>query len=347
MRHPIVEADLATITSADLPWEEFEGKTILISGASGFLPAYMVETVLYLNETRRWQTTQVLGIVRNEARARARFKAYGDRSDLQFLVQDVNLPILSRAPIDYIIHAASQASPKYFGSDPIGTLSANVLGTHHLLELAHARQVKGFLFFSTSEVYGRTDTVPISEPAYGYLDLADVRSCYAESKRMGEAMCVAYAQQLNIPVKIVRPFHTYGPGMRLDDGRVFADFVADVLGNRHITLKSDGSATRSFCYIADATIGFFTVLLRGQPGQAYNLGNPNGEMSILNLARLLVQLFPEKELRIIRNEQAIPTGYLRSTITHHRPDISKIQKLGWQPTTLPAEGFARTIRSFE
>lgn len=346
MRHPIVEEDLATITQFDLPWQEFEGKTVLVSGANGFLPAYLVETLLYLNETRQWRATQVIGLVRNRDKAQARFAAYLDRTDLQLIVQDVNDPITITAPLDYIIHAASQASPRYFGLDPIGTLAPNVLGTHHLLHLAQEHQVKGFLFFSTSEVYGQVDQVPINETAYGYLDPANVRACYAESKRMGETMCVAYAHQQHVPAKIVRPFHTYGPGMSLDDGRVFADFVADIVNNRNIVMKSDGSATRSFCYLADAVTGFFTVLLRGEASQAYNVGNDHGELSILELANLLVALFPEKSLRVIRDEQAVPAGYLRSEIARHRPDISKVQQLGWQPTTSPVAGFARTIRSF-
>ncbi|MEI6415649.1 MAG: NAD-dependent epimerase/dehydratase family protein, partial [Pseudomonadota bacterium] len=306
----------------------------------------MVETLLYLNETRHSVATQVIGLVRNIDKARSRFAAYQNRSDLQFIVQDVSMPLAIDARMDYIVHAASQASPKFFGSDPIGTLSANVLGTHHLLCLAQEHQVKGFLYFSSSEVYGQVDRVPIDELNYGYLDPTDVRSCYAESKRMGETMCVAYAHQACISTKIVRPFHTYGPGMSLNDGRVFADFVADIVGNRHIVMKSDGSATRSFCYLADAVTGFFTVLLRGKIGQAYNIGNAEGEMRIIDLAKMLVVLFPEKKLSVIRDEHIVTTGYLQSKITRHCPDISKVQQIGWQPTTSPTVGFTRTIRSF-
>jgi nucleoside-diphosphate-sugar epimerase len=134
--------------------------------------------------------------------------------------------------------------------------------------------------------------------------------------------------------------------MSLDDGRVFADFVADIVNNRDIVMKSDGGATRSFCYLADAVTGFFTVLLRGEAGQAYNVGNDQGELSILELANMLVALFLDKGLQVIRDEQAVATGYLRSNVTRHRPDISKVKQLGWQPTTPPATGFARTIRSF-
>jgi len=189
--------------------------------------------------------------------------------------------------------------------------------------------------------------IPTRETDYGYIDPTSVRSCYQESKRMGETMCVSWYHQYGVPVKIVRPFHTYGPAMSLTDGRVFADFVADVAGNHDIVMKSDGSAVRAFCYIADAVAGFFTVLLMGQNGQAYNIGNENGRISILDLAKVLVGLFPEKALRIVADTSAPQTGYLKSSISVNCPDISKARALGWEPHTGIEQGFRRTIESFE
>lgn len=346
-RHPIVEDDLRRITSCQLPWQEFAGKTVLISGANGFLPAYMVETLLYLNEQRNDPPTRVIGLVRNLERAETRFSVYRGRPDLCFLVQDVCKPVVIDESIHFIIHAASQASPKYYGVDPVGTLSANILGTAHLLNLAVSHSVKAFLFFSSGEVYGQVDPsqIPINETNYGYLNSVDVRSCYGESKRMGETMCVSWAHQHGVPAKIVRPFHTYGPGMRLDDGRVFADFVADIVHHRDITLKSDGSAIRPFCYLADATSGFFTVLLRGEIGQPYNVGTTE-EISIHDLAYLLVGLFPENELQVVRTTATRTAGYLQSPILRNCPDIDKVRKLGWEPLISIREGFHRTVRSF-
>jgi UDP-glucuronate decarboxylase len=347
-RNLVVEEDLQEIINADLPWADFEDKTVLISGANGLLPAYMVETLLYLNEKRKAHPTKVIALVRNREKAQARFAAYQHRDDLQLIVQDVCVPLAIHERIDCVIHAASQASPKFFGQDPVGTLSANVLGTYNLLNLAKDKQVKGFLFFSSSEVYGQVDSsqIPIKEDFYGYVDPTDVRSCYAESKRMGETMCVAWAHQYNVPAKTVRPFHTYGPGMRLDDGRVFADFVADIVNNRDIVMKSDGSTVRSFCYLADATLGFFTILLKGEIGQAYNIGNDQGEISILDLANLLVASFPEKGLKVVKQDFAFSSGYLKSPISRNCPDISRAHALGWQPQTSVKDGFERTVRSF-
>jgi len=346
-RHPVIEEDLRQIAAADLPWSALVGKTVLVTGANGFVPAYMVETLLYRNEHAGGRPTQVIGLVRNHERAKARFAAYRGRADLRLLVQDVCEPVTLSGPVHFIIHAASQASPKYYGKDPVGTLGPNVLGTHHLLRLAAAQRVEAFLYFSSSEVYGQVpaDRMPIREQDFGWLDPSDVRSCYGESKRMGETMCVAWAQQFGVPAKIVRPFHTYGPGMRLDDGRVFADFVADIVQDRDIVMKSDGRATRAFCYLADATVGFFTVLLTGATGQAYNIGSTE-DISILDLAELLVANFPDKHLKVVRQAARPPPGYLASPVVRHCPDITKARGLGWSPTTAIQAGFSRTIRSY-
>ena len=347
-RKAVVEEDLARITGASLAWSELAGKTVLVSGANGFLPAYLVETCLYLNEHHLAKPIRILGLVRNRAKAETRFALYRQRSDLQLLVQDVCSPVTVDGPVDYVIHAASQASPKYYGTDPVGTLTANTLGTHQLLQLARDKASAGFLFFSSGEVYGQVPPaqIPTRETDYGYLDPTAVRSCYAESKRLGETMCVSWAHQYQVPAKIVRPFHTYGPGMTLDDGRVFADFVACIIQNRDLVLTSDGSATRAFCYLADAVLGFFTVLLLGQTGQAYNIGNDRAETSIRDLATILITLFPEKQLRVIQREGLTPAGYLQSPIARNCPDISKARSLGWQPSVSVEEGFRRTIRSF-
>ena len=349
MRNRIVEEDLQTITGQPLPWTDLAGKTVVVSGANGFLPAYLVETLLYLNETRHDSPTRVIACVRDQTRAVGRFAAYAGRRDLQLMVQDVCAPLALNEKVDVVIHAASQASPRYFGRDPVGTLSANVLGTHQLLVLARDRGASNFLFLSSSEVYGQVlhAQIPIREDASGWVDPMDVRSCYAESKRMGETMCVAWAHQYGVPVRIVRPFHTYGPGMRLDDGRVFADFVADIVGNRDIIMKSDGRACRAFCYLGDAVAGFFAVLLKGVACQAYNIGNDKAEISILDLAHLLVGLFPEKGLRVVQQEVTNASGYLPSRVARQCPDVSKARALGWQPTTSITVGFKRTIESYQ
>ena len=213
---------------------------------------------------------------------------------MRLLVQDVCEPVALDEPIHFIVHAASQASPKYYGTDPVGTLSANVLGTYHLLNLAATHRVEAFLFFSSGEVYGQVapERIPIRETDYGYLDPTDVRSCYGESKRMGETMCVAWAHQFGVPAKIVRPFHTYGPGMRLDDGRVFADFVADIVHDRDIVLKSDGARSGPSAILPMQQLDFSPCCCRGS-GPGVQCRQPRGDQHS-RLGRSVGALFPEK-----------------------------------------------------
>jgi len=348
-RHPIETADMAAIAATPgLDWDRLAGQTVCITGASGFLPSYMVETMLYLNETRQLGI-RVLAMVRNRAgfeRRYAHHLQHGGRADLVCIEQDISQPFTLAEKPDFIIHAASQASPKYYSSDPVGTLSANTLGTAALLELARASNSKGFLYFSSSEVYGAASKVPTAEGDYGMVDPTSVRACYAESKRMGENMCVSWHHQYGVPARIVRPFHTYGPRMQLDDGRVYADFVACILRNEPIALKSDGLATRSFCYSADAVAGFWKVLLDGENGQSYNIGNPDGEISMRGLGQLLVGMYPEKGLTVSFVERQQGDNYMASAVQRGAPDIAKARALGWTPSTSVADGFRRTIESY-
>lgn len=340
----IISEDVERIVaSTPVDWKAFDNKRVLVTGASGFLPAYIVETLLHLKRTSGIDV-HVTALVRNRENFTARFVHHLDNPNLSVLVQDVAKPISLVLPHHFIIHAASQASPKYYGVDPVGTLSANVLGTMQLLELARNHPVISFMYFSSGEVYGETQSVPTKEQDYGYIDPTSVRSCYAESKRMAENMCVSWHAQYNVPTKIIRPFHTYGPGMRLDDGRVYADFVRDVIENRPIVVKSAGTATRAFCYLADATAGFFTVLLKGENGVPYNVGNSQAEISVLDLANLLAGLYPEKQLKVIKEH--IQRDYLQSPISRNCPDASRIKSLGWEPKTSLADGFKRTIESY-
>jgi UDP-glucuronate decarboxylase len=344
MIRKIIGEDIAEIARS-VGVGQLRKKTVLIAGAGGFLPAYMVETLLYLNETQSCNC-QIIGVVRSPEKAVRRFAHYASRTDFSLIPGDVSSLENELPRADIIIHAASPASPKYYGRDPVGVMRANILGMNNLLELARQWKTESFLYFSSGEVYGQlaASAPPAKETDYGYIDIANVRSCYAESKRAAETLGVSYWIQHGVPCKIVRPFHTYGPGMALDDGRVFADFVADVVNRRNIVLKSDGSAIRAFCYLADAVRAFFTVLLNGIPGQAYNVGNPQGALSILELSELLVNMSPG--LRVERLVGHSDAGYLQSPIARNVPDVSLLNSLGWSPKYSPQEGFARTIRSF-
>lgn len=344
----IVSEDLAHILTSGLPFDVLHGKTVLVTGANGFLAAYLVETLLHANDSFRLGL-RVIALARNQKKFASRFAHHLGRTDLAPLIQDVCAPIDLSGPVDFIIHAASQASPKFYGSDPVGTLLPNSLGTYRLLELAREKNVQGFLFISAGEVYGEVpaEWIPTAETHYGRLDPMAVRSCYAESKRLGETMCASWFHQFGVPTKVARPYHTYGPGMSLDDGRVFSDFVAAVVAGKDIILNSDGEATRSFCYLSDATEAFLLLLLKGAIGAAYNVGNPLAEISIRDLAYELTGLFPEKRLRVRMGGPSNLDGYLRSPVQRSRPDIAKLSALGWTPKHSIASGFRRTIEYYD
>ncbi len=346
MRHPIVESDLEHVASCGVDFHKLAGKTILVTGANGFLPAYFIEALLYINEKKKLGI-RVIGAVRNGEKGRLRFAAYRGRKDLRLLVGDASEALRPSGPVHWILHAASQASPMYYGTDPVGTLGPNIFGTSRLLELAREKGA-AVLYFSSCEVYGETvkPLHKLREQDVGLVDPLHPRACYTEGKRMGETLCAAWHRQYGVHTIIIRIFHTYGPGMPLGDGRAFSDFVGDIVSNRDITVRGDGKAVRAYCYLADTTTATFTAMLKGAPGTAYNIGNDKTDVSILALARRLVKLFPEKKLRVVRHGWKPGTNYLPSPFPRFCPDISRLRALGWGPTHGIDDGFRRTVLSY-
>lgn len=349
----IIHQDLEEILSTDyIDWSRFNGKAVLVTGANGMLPAYMVFTLLYYN-TKSNANCHVYALVRNKERAQQKFRDWLSDEHLHIIEANV-ADDLSKIDfghnVDFIIHAASQASPQYYGIDPVGTIDANVLGTRNTLELARIHKSEAYLYFSSGDVYGTVnpEKFPFTEEDYGYIDILSGHSCYNESKRLGEQYCKAFNTQHGVPTKIVRIFHTFGPGLRLDDRRVFSDFVKNIVHNEDIVLHSDGSAVRLFCYVVDAVKAYFKVMLDGEAATAYNVANVKGEISIRNLAEMLVKMYPEKHLHLkidIKKGDLI-TDKMKSPIIRAIPSTKRIESLGWLPTISLEEGFRRTIESF-
>ena len=343
----IILEDFKQIALENLDWGYLSNKNILVSGANGMIASYFIEAILFLNNVGLIQNVNIFALVRNKDKSDVRFKDYINKKNFNFIVQDVCVPIEINSKIDIIIHAASQASPKYYKNDPIGTIEPNISGTTNLLKLAKEKKSKCFLFFSSAEVYGSyKDSEAINEDYFGSLNPMDIRSCYAESKRMGENICASWHSQHNIPIKIIRPFHTYGPGMFIDDGRIFADFVFNIVNNQNVVIKSDGSARRAYCYLKDAIIAYFYILIKGRVGEAYNVGNPYQEYTVKELADILVRLFPERSLKVDINPFFTSPSYLPSKVNRFLPDTSKIEALGWTPTVDVITGFKNTILSY-
>lgn len=332
----IIRSDMEIIMKDSLI-PEIAGGTVLITGAGGMIGSYLVHFYMYLARELE-KPIKVLALVRRGKAAEQIFKEYLGDERFLLLVQDVCDEPDVDIPVDCIIHAASHASPRYYQQDPLGVIKPNVMGTYQLLEFARKHKVGNMLFLSSGEVYGTPGKIPSAESDYGYLDIGQVRSCYAESKRMGETLCVSYHHQYQLPVKIARLFHTYGSGITLDDGRIFGDITAGVIREKELALRSDGSAVRTFCYVADAVLAMMYVLCRGEDGQSINIGNGEGVYSMLELMTLISDQYKIPLKRRIAKEH-----YLPSPISVNQPDLQKLSALGFTPRFSVQEGFQRMI----
>jgi nucleoside-diphosphate-sugar epimerase len=343
--HSVVLNDLENIIREKYPWEKFKGKTILITGASGMLATYMIYTLFHLNQKYNFQI-KIIALVRNLEKAQELFSVVSKDKNFEFLHQNVNEPIVYDGKINYIVHAAGQASPYDIIHDPVEIVKANTLGTFNVMELAKVKNTEKVLFTSTREVYGKTKGIMnIKETYFGEIDPLDIRSCYPESKRVAETILKSYELQYSIDFNTVRIAHSYGPGMKLsNDGRIMADLISNVVYGRDIVLKSSGEAIRAFCYITDTIKAMFLVLLEGEKGQPYNIANEKEPISIKNLAELLVSLFPEKKLNVKYEISEIRQGY--TNYTRIALNTEKIEKLGWTPSISLIEGLKMTITSF-
>lgn len=346
-RNIVVQNDLdEIIRREEIPFEILRDKSVLITGASGMLATYMVYTLIRLNEVKGYNIN-VMALVRNKEKAEKRFCDFLENEKFELLVQDVCEEIKTEKEIDYIVHAAGNASPKFIINDPVGIIKANTLGTINVLEFAKKSEVKNVLYTSTREVYGKVDNADeIYENTMGVLEPTELRACYPESKRMSETILESYRVQYGVPYCTVRIAHSYGPGMAIDeDGRVMSDFISDIVNNRNIVLKSEGTAKRAFCYITDAVSALFLVLLKGENGSVYNVANEKEEKEIREVASMLVQLKEESNLKVVFDiPETQSAGY--SKMGRVKLNTEKLEKLGWSVEVYLKEGLERTVESF-
>lgn len=339
----VIDEDTQQIIDENNGLEELNNCTVLITGASGMIGSYFVYTLMKLNEDYGRNIT-IIPVVRNLNKLSSQVL---EKTYVYPIVQDVCTPLTYEGSVDYVIHAASPASPKIMKEHPVETNFANTIGTANTLMFSLNKKVKGYLYISSREIYGQPmpgQEVFTEDGPLGQVDPLVPRNGYAEGKKAAENMCSGFKEEHGLNTKIVRLAHTYGPGMSIYDGRVQADFLKNIVNNENIVLKSDGSSVRTYTYISDAVSAMFKVLLSSKD-LVYNIADERNKTSIRELAETLVSIYPEKNLKLVFDIPKSDVNQGTASFTLGILSTKKIKnELGWQAKYNTKEGFARTLR---
>lgn len=337
--------DLLLRTMEAFPlWNALEGKTLLLSGATGMIGCFLVDLIMQRNESVAQESRcGIIAVGRNITTARERLSHWFDSSEFRFIVHDIAKPLHELPyPPDYLIHGASTSHPIEYSTDPINTVLSNVFGTHTMLELAVQKTGSRLLLISSVEVYGenRGDTERFKENYCGYVDCNTLRAGYPEAKRVSEALCQAYISQEKVDAAVIRLPRCYGPTMKVEDSKAVAQFIKNGVNGENIVLKSEGKQLYSFAYVSDAALGILWVLLRGESGQAYNLGDERSDVMQKDLAKLIAN-YTGTEVIFTLPDEIERKGH--STVQKALLDGEKLKKLGWRAQYDIVSGIRETI----
>lgn len=334
---------------------QMAGSNLLITGGAGFLGYYFVHAIHHHNRNSTEAERISLTVFDNYVRGVPGWtKQLDGDCGVAFTTYDLAEPLRDDiGDFEYVIHAASIASPNYYRQRPIETMDSNINGLRALLDRFHGQQqqgkpVGGFLFMSSSEIYGdpTPDAIPTPEDYRGFVSCTGPRACYDEAKRYGETLCVNFAQQYDLPIRAARPFNNYGPGLKITDRRVLPDFARDILADKDITILSDGTPMRTFCYVADAVVGYYKALVRGRAGEGYNIGTETPEISMADLARKMADTATDLfgyQGSVVLGQTSDP-DYLRDNPNRRCPDITKARTdLAYEPIVPLDEGLRRLL----
>lgn len=320
-----------SLKSLDL--SSLEGSNILITGATGLIGSCLVDVLMNIG-------CSVYAHGRNEERAKKRFSNYWNTNRFFFIKGDITKPLDSDVNFDYIIHAASNASPNFFKEKPVEVITSNIIGTQHLIEYGLTHGLKRMLFVSSGEVYGEGTGKAFVETDSGYIDCATTRACYPSSKRAAETLCVSYADEYGADIVIARPCHTYGPFFTESDNRVYAQFIRNVLNGENIVLKSKGEQYRSWIYVVDCVSALLTILCKGEKGNAYNVADEFSNISIKDLAELVAK---HSGKEVCFDIPSTPNQGNTTPISAAVFSTEKLYSLGWHPLFSISEGISHTI----
>ena len=320
-------------------YSELSGKTILLTGGRGFLGRYFMEIFNLLNQEVLEKPVKLI-VLDNLITSGKEGSSIPEFKNIEFIQHNVIEPFTWNDSLDFIIHAAGIASPYYYRAYPLETLQVAINGTHKMLELAEEKGAK-LTFFSSSEIYGDPDPkhVPMQESYRGNVSCTGPRACYDESKRVGETLCYIFHQMHGTHTNTIRPFNVFGPGMQETDYRVLPNFASRIKSDLPLQVYGTGNQTRTFCYVTDAMEGFLRVILKGVPGEAYNIGNPYPEISMVDLVKEISEVC-EKDVKF--NIVEYPDSYPSDEPNRRSPDITKAKiQLNYNPKIDLRDGLKR------
>ena len=332
---------LRETANQNLEWNRLRGERVMITGAAGLIGSFLTDLLMARNEYYAGQIS-VVACVRNLDAARIRFSTHAGKTNFEMIQYDVSKPFSGRNENDYILHAASNASPAVFSADPVGTLMGLVEGAKNVLDLAYVGRAKRVLIVSTGEIYGRgaDEDLPFREDFLGYIDVLSPRSCYPAGKRAVETLCSAYGQKYGVDSVIARPCHIYGPTATERDNRASTQFLNEAAAGRDIVMKSPGLQLRSYLHVADCALALLQILLSGAPHQAYNVASPQ---SILTIADFAEKCAKAGGVRVLHD---LPDELERRGYAPVQPqvlDASKLYALGFSARFAPDEGIANSV----
>ena len=323
-----------------------EGKTLLVTGATGLIGSLVVKSCLWFNKNHRGKI-KVIGIIRNEEKARNLFADFYEDPYFQIVQADLSVigSINISDEVDYVIHTASVTTSRLFVEQPVETIELSYSGTKNILEFCRRKKCKGIVYLSSMEMYGKTnpDLPKVTENDLGYIDVLNVRSSYSEGKRMSECLCASYADEYNVPVRIARLAQTFGAGVMPEDNRVYAQFARSVIKGEDIVLHTKGESYGNYCYTTDVIRAISLLLLKGESGQAYNICNEETTTTIAGMAEMVAREFGRSQVKVVFD---IPQS---SKIYGYAPDVKlrlcaeKIKQLGWTPEYNLREMYQRMI----
>lgn len=334
--------DFQSIAESDLPWEEYQNRSFLVTGATGLIGSLLVRALLYCNGVRGLNLT-VYAVVRSIEKAKGIF---GEDAQVSYVVADLAKDKLSfEGGCDYVIHAAAVTTSKLMVSDPVGTIRTAIDGTEKLLKLAVDKKAGAFVYISSMEIYGQPKGEgKTAEKDLGYVDLAAVRSCYPEGKRMCECLCTAYASQYGLNVRSARLAQTFGAGILPGENRVFAQFARSAARGEDIVLHTTGESEGNYVYTADAVRAILLLLVRGESGEAYNIANEESHVTIRQMAELVADRLCGGRISVVIDipEDSASLGY--APPVKMWLDASRMRALGWTPEVGLMDSYQRMMQ---